>query len=58
MNYYKVYMKNKSKRIAVRINRTGMIVVKYIKVGIYWKIPAFLMSYYNESEFQGRKVWV
>ena len=34
MNYYKVYQKNKLKRIAVQVIRTGMIVDEYIKVGI------------------------
>ena len=34
MEYFQIYSKNKLKRIAVRINRTGMIVDKYNKVGI------------------------
>lgn len=34
MNYYKTHYKKKLKRIAVRINRAGMIVYKYMKVGI------------------------
>lgn len=34
MNYFKVYCKNKLKRIAVCIKRTGMIVDEYIETGI------------------------
>ena len=34
MDYLKCYIKNKLKRIAVCINKTGMIVDKYITVGI------------------------
>ena len=34
MNYYKIHYKKKLKRFAARIARAGMIVDKYMEVGI------------------------